>query len=110
MTRTRTTLTLLAALLTTATAAQVSIPIRVTVRAACEVSRVDEQTLALRCTKDFSPTDPRTLPELSGRLPGGEWRLNATSEDPSGGTLNVYTRVPTAGTGSAADSAELIYY
>ncbi|MHA0040963.1 hypothetical protein [Deinococcus sp. PEB2-63] len=107
----RAALTLFTALLGTtlsaAHAAQVTIPIRVTVRAVCEVSRSDGQILALRCTQDYRPSDPRTLPELSGRLPAGEWRLNASSDDPMGGTLNVYTRVTTTGT---TDATELVYY
>jgi len=97
---------LLGTTLSAAHAAQVTIPIRVTVRAVCEVSLSDGQTLALRCTQDYRPIDPRTLPELFGRLPAGEWRLNATSDAPMGGTLNVYTRVTT----STTDATELVYY
>lgn len=78
----------------TAQAAQVTIPLRLTVQPVCELSRSDATTLTLRCTRDYRPADPRALPELTGRLPLGEWQLTTSDADPRGGTLNTYALVP----------------
>ncbi|GGR84068.1 hypothetical protein [Deinococcus sedimenti] len=78
----------------TAVSSQVAVPLRITVTAVCEVAHAGPTTLILHCTRDHHPADPRTLPELAGRLPAGQWLLQGSQPAPGGGTLNTYHLVP----------------
>lgn len=73
-----------------ASAVQTTIRFTVTVTATCELQGQDAAGVTLRCTRGFSPADPRTLPSLLGRLPLRPLALMETQAAADGGTLNRY--------------------
>lgn len=75
---------------TSAQGPEFQIRFSLTVAGTCEVRERTEETVTLRCTRDFSPADPRILPALYGQLPPQSLTLVASSPAPSGGTLNEY--------------------
>ncbi len=73
-----------------ASAAQTTIRFTVTVVGTCQIQAQDAAGVTLRCTKDFSPADPRTLPALVGNLPVQPLTLVSAQPALGGGTLNTY--------------------
>ncbi len=69
---------------------QFQIRFSVVVAGTCEVQGRTEAAVTLRCTRDFRPADPHSLPALYGQLPPQSLTLVNSSPAPSGGTLNEY--------------------
>jgi hypothetical protein len=92
-----------------ASAAQTTIKFTVTVVGTCEVQAQDSAGVTLRCTKGFSPADPRTVPNLVGQLPPQPLTLVSAQPAPNGGTLNTYA-VSAAQTPDATPSGLIAFY
>ncbi|ANE43614.1 hypothetical protein [Deinococcus puniceus] len=86
----RTTAAVLLSAACAASAAQTTIRFTVTVVGTCQIQAQDAAGVTLRCTKDFSPADPRTLPALLGQLPPQQLALVGAEAAAEGGTLNRY--------------------
>ncbi len=69
---------------------QTRISFSVMVSGTCELQGRTEASVTLRCTRNFLPADPHSLPALYGQLPPRSLTLVASSPAPSGGTLNEY--------------------
>ncbi|MFB9992330.1 hypothetical protein ACFFLM_10180 [Deinococcus oregonensis] len=77
-----------------ASAAQTTFRLTVTVLGTCEIQGQDAAGITLRCTKGFSPSDPRAVSTLVDKLPAQPLKLVSTQPAPNGGTLNTYAVSP----------------
>jgi hypothetical protein len=93
-----------------AQALQGTINFSVIVLGVCQVQLLDDEGVTLRCTRNFSPADPRTVPALAGQLPPRPLALVDTQVAPEGGTLNRYVFAWAANAEQREQPAEMIAF
>ncbi|UQN06030.1 hypothetical protein [Deinococcus sp. QL22] len=95
-----------------ASAAQTTIRFTVTVVGTCKIQEQDAAGVTLRCTRDFSPADPRTLPALLGQLPPQPLALVEirAADVGEGGTLNRYVFAAAANADQAEQHAGVLAF